>query len=250
MRLITYLIFSSFTLFGQTSEVTMTEGLGLEEEFKPAEALKKYEIVLKQNPDHIQALIRASRMMCNAAGRMVDKIEKGEKLAQAEVLAKRAVQLGPQIADAHFSLLVVLGLQSEIAPSPREKLKDAKLIHEEAQKIIEINPGYALAYYVLGKWHYELSSLTWVERVACDLFYGGLPQGVSMKESIKNFDKAIELDPDQIIILYGYALTLHYQGKDEDAKRVLQKAINLPLRDVDDPARKEKCKALLKKING
>ena len=137
---------------------------------------------------------------------------------------------------------------SEIAPSPREKLKDAKLIRLEAEKIISLDPKYGLGYFVLGKWHFELSKLTWVERVACDLFYGGVPDGVSMEESFKNFNMALKLDPDQIIILYGKAAALHYEGKDEEAIRILERAISLPLRDVDDEFRKERCKTLLKEI--
>lgn len=228
----------------------MDDGHQLEGEFKIAEALKRYEMALQQDPDYVPALIRASRMTSNIAAHIKELPKKKEELAIAEKYSKRAVTLNPENPDAHFSLLVVLGLQSEIAPSPREKLKDAKLIHEEAEKIISLDPKYALGYFVLGKWHYELSKLTWVERVACDLFYGGVPKGVSMEESFKNFNIALKLDPDQIIILYGKAAALHYEGKDEEAIRILERAISLPLRDVDDEYRKERCKTLLKEIKG
>jgi tetratricopeptide (TPR) repeat protein len=235
-------------LFAQSADELLKEGLALEKDFKLAEALQKYEAALKINPDHPQVLVRASRMTSNAASRITDKDKKREKLSVAEKYAKRSLQLDDRDPEAHFALLVVWGLQSEIAPSPREKLKDAKLVREEAEKIIKLDPNYALAYFVLGKWHYELSKLTWVERVACDLFYGGLPEGVSMQESVKNYNKALQLDPTQIIILYGHASALHYEGKDEEAIRVLEKALSLPLRDADDEQRKGKCRELLKEI--
>lgn len=243
------LLISSYSIhYGQSAEALIKEGQRFENEFNQDEALKKYEAVLKQDPNHVWALTRASRMIANIATRQSDNKKKLEKLAVAEKYSKRALQLNDKDANAHFSLLVVLGLQSELAPSPREKLKDAKLIRAEAEKIIQLDSTYALAYFVLGKWHYELSKLTWVERVACDLFYGGLPAGVSMKESVKNFNKALALDPEQIIILYGHASALHFEGKDAEAIRVLEKAIRLPLRDVDDALRKEKCKELLKEL--
>ncbi|HEY5823485.1 MAG TPA: hypothetical protein VIT44_03925 [Cyclobacteriaceae bacterium] len=238
----------SVFLFGQNVNVLMEEGLQLEKEFKLEEALKKYEIILKQEPNHVEALIHASRMTSNIAGHIKDKEERGKKLFFSENYSRRAIKLNPKSADAHFSLILTLGLQSEIAPSPREKVKDAKLIREEAEKIIEVDPTYALGYFALGKWHFEVSKFNWLERTACDLFFGGFPENVSMEEAIKNFNKATALDPNQIIILYGHASVLHYEGEDEEAIRVLEKAINLPIREPDDAFRKEKCKELMKEI--
>jgi tetratricopeptide (TPR) repeat protein len=242
-----YLI-RSVQLLAQSTSVWMEEGLRYEQEFKLEEALKKYELILKSEPDHLQALIHASRMTSNIAGRIPDKEERREKLKVAEEYAQRAIKLNPSSADAHFSLIVTLGLQSEIAPGPKEKVKDAKLLRSEAEKIIQIDSKYALAYFVLGKWHYEVAKLNWFERTACDLFFGGLPNDVSMTEAIKNFRIALSLDPNQIIILYGQASALHYEGKDEEAIRVLEKAMRLPIREPDDAFRKEKCNELMKEI--
>jgi len=240
-------LFSNF-LSAQNIDVLMEDGLRYEKEFKLEEALRKYEEILKSEPNHLQALIHASRMTSNIAGHIKDKEQRRERLVIAEDYAKRSIKLNPKSPDAHFSLVVTLGLQSEIAPSPREKVKDAKLLRAEAEKIIEVDPNYALGYFVLGKWHYEVSKLNWFERTACDLFFGGFPDGVSMHEAVKNFNKATALDPNQIIILYGHASVLHYEGEDEEAIKVLQKAINLPIREPDDAFRKEKCKELIKEI--
>lgn len=250
MKAILLILFvtSCVILSAQSNTALMEEGHRLESDFKIVEALKRYESILRHDADYVPALIRASRMTSNIAAHIDELPKRREQLAIAEKYSKRAVFLNPENPDAHFSLLVVLGLLSEIAPSPREKLKDAKLIRLEAEKIISLDPKYGLGYFVLGKWHFELSKLTWVERVACDLFYGGVPDGVSMEESFKNFNMALKLDPDQIIILYGKAAALHYEGKDEEAIRILERAISLPLRDVDDEFRKERCKTLLKEI--
>jgi tetratricopeptide (TPR) repeat protein len=235
-------------LAAQDISALLEEGLNDEKHFKLEEALEKYKMILKLEPDYLQALIHASRMTSNVAGRIENKEDKRKKLKVAEDYARHAIRLNANSADAHFALIVTLGLQSEVAPNPREKVKDAKLLRAEAEKIIQIDHTYALAYFVLGKWHYEVAKLNWFERTACDLFFGGFPENVSMEEAIKNFNKALELDPTQIIILYGQASVLHYEGKDEEAVRVLEKAITLPVREPDDAFRKERCKDLIEEI--
>jgi tetratricopeptide (TPR) repeat protein len=246
--LILLVVGSSPFVLGQTVETLMEDAFRFEKEFKPDEALKKYKAILIQNPDHAKALWHASRMTSNEASRIKDEEKKRFKLLEAEKYSRRSLERDSMDADAHFSLLVALGLMSEIAPSAREKIKDALIIRDEAEKIIGIDSTYALAYFVLGKWHYEISKLNWFERMACDLFFGGLPEGVSMDESIRNFNKALKLDPTQIIILYGHATVLHYQEKDKEAIAVLEKALSLPLRDMDDEERKGKCRELLSEI--
>ncbi len=250
MRILIFiLLFLSFDRsFGQSASSLLEEGLRYEKEFKLEEALKKYEAVLKLEPHNIEALIHASRMTSNIAGRIKDTEERRKKLVVAENYSRGAIRLNPKSADARFSLVLTMALQSEVAPSAKEKVKDAKIIREEAEKIIQLDPTYALGYFVLGKWHMEVSKFNWFERTACDLFLGGFPENVSMEESIKNFNKALELDPNQIIILYGHASALHYQKKDKEAIRELEKAISLPIREPDDEFRKEKCRELLKEI--
>jgi tetratricopeptide (TPR) repeat protein len=241
-------IVGCFSAFSQSIEVLMDEGLRFESEFKPGEALKNYKAILKQNPDHAKALLHASRMTSNEASRIKNIDLKRTKLLEAEKYSRHSLEINNADPDAHFSLLVALGLQAEIAPSAREKIKDAMNIREECEKIISIDSTYALAYFVMGKWHYELSKLNWFERMTCDLFFGGLPEGVSMEESVRNFNKALSLDPTQIIILYGHATVLHYEERDKEAIAVLEKALKLPLRDMDDEERKGKCSELLKEI--
>jgi tetratricopeptide (TPR) repeat protein len=246
--LLVVFVVGCFPGFSQSVEVLMEEGLRLEQEFKPAEALRNYKAILKQDPDHAKSLLHASRMTSNEASRIKNVDLKRTKLLEAEKYSRHSLEINNADPDAHFSLLVALGLQSEIAPSAREKIKDAMIIRDECEKIIALDSNYALAYFVLGKWHYEISKLNWFERMACDLFFGGMPEGVSMEESVRNFNKALALDPTQIIILYGHATVLHYEERDEEAIAVLQKALKLPLRDMDDEERKGKCRELLKEI--
>ena len=234
-----------FFVAAQSVEAWMQEGRQLESEFKIEQALKKYESVLSREPNHIKALTHASRMLSNRAGHATDPDVKKDALRQAELDSRLAIRLDSMSADAHFSLIVTLGLQSESAGSPREKIRDANIIRNEAETILRIDSTYALAYFVLGKWHHELSKLNWFEKMACELFFGGMPEGVSMDKAVWYFQQALRLEPNSILFMYGQAIALQYQKKDEQAIEVLTRAIKLPLQDPDDSIRKEKCEALL-----
>jgi tetratricopeptide (TPR) repeat protein len=136
---------------------------------------------------------------------------------------------------------------SEIAANPREKIRNAKTIRNEAEMIVKLDSTYAQAYFVLGKWHYELAKLNWLEQLACK-FLGGLPDDISMDASMKYFNQVIALDPDNILYLYGRASLYHYRDEDLLAEKSLNQALQLSPREPDDIQRKEKCSQLLSRI--
>jgi tetratricopeptide (TPR) repeat protein len=144
--------------------------------------------------------------------------------------------------------IIAIGLMTEVAGSPREKIQDAKTIRMEAETLLKLDSTFAPAYFILGKWHFELARLSWVEQMACKLFFGGLPDGISMEAAIENFKKASILQPNTILFLFGEASAFHYEGEDEKAIRLLKQALALPPKEPDDLPRKERCSQLLREI--
>jgi Flp pilus assembly protein TadD len=69
-----------------------------------------------------------------------------------------------------------------------------------------------------------------------------------MDKAVHYFNRALKLEPDSILFLYGQAISLHYLDRDEQARAILKRALQLPLKDPDDSIRKEKCSALLREI--
>ncbi len=248
MKVLCLLLFSLQIAWGQSADSLFHEGLKLEKAFLTDEALARYSMAIQLNPEHVQALTHTSRMLSNRAGHNPDLGQKVKDLREAEAISRRAIALRATSTDAHFSLIVTLGLQAESAGSPREKIKNAKIIRDEAEIILRLDSTYALAWFVLGKWHHELFRLNWYERLACEWFFGGLPEGISMDKAVYYFNRALRLEPDSILFLYGQAISLHYLKKDEQARSILKRALQLPLKDPDDSIRKQKCSALLKEI--
>jgi tetratricopeptide (TPR) repeat protein len=241
-------LFISTQVFSQNT--VFEQGLALEKEFKVEEALAKYREVLKIQPNHSGALTHASRMISNIGGRLplTVKPEKKKYFEEAMALAERALKLDKNSIDAHLAYVVSLGLLSEVSESAQEKVKHAKVIYNEATAMIALDSTFAAAYFVLGKWHSELARLTWFERLACELFFGGLPEGISMDKAILYLKKASALEPNTILYLFGEASAYHYKGDNKKAITLLKHALTLPIKEPDDIQRKKRCADLLKEI--
>lgn len=243
-------LFSTGILYGQSIESFFEDGLSLEKQFKVEEALVQFELAIQSDPNHGEALQHASRMLSNIAGRMQKNqlAKKKELLKKARTYAQKSILLNPNNPEARLAHIITLGLLSEIATNPHEKVVDARLIHGEAVRILEIETTFAEAYFVLGKWQFELSKLNWMELMACRIFFGGFPEEISMKAALNYFEKATEFNQDSILFLYGQASAQHALGENQKAVYTLNRALALPLAEPDDTLRKDRCSTLLKQI--
>lgn len=249
-RILLLLQLICLTGFSQVSEEHYLQGLALEKQFKVEAALAKYELALQTNPKHGEAYIHASRMLSNIGGRLPksERSKKREYYEKAKLYADKATSILPRNPDAHLADIVALGLLSEIAINPHEKVRDARNIHQAALKILSIDSTYAEAYFVLGKWQFELSRLNWMELMACKFFFGGFPEEISNEAAQAYFLKAIQYKNDSILFLFGLASAQHVLGEEEKAIATLKKALALPLAEPDDEQRKQRCENLLNEI--
>jgi sterol desaturase/sphingolipid hydroxylase (fatty acid hydroxylase superfamily)/tetratricopeptide (TPR) repeat protein len=230
---------------GQPVETLMAAGIAEEQSRNEVHALKLYRQVIQLEPNHSDALIHASRMISNQAGRSQSKEDKRRFAIEAGELALQALAVSPDNTEALLAHCISFGLQSEVAYSPSEKLRHAKLIQHEAETMLSIDPNFAPACYILGKWHFELSRLNWAEKLACNLLFGGVPKGASFGQALNYFERAIALQPDFILFHYGKATALYHAGKYDLVVATLEKALRLPDSDPDDAIRRHKCRYLL-----
>ena len=239
---------SSQALQAQPVETLWQEGIRLEKRNEDVPALEYFMKVLQINPAHLGALCKASKLYSRLGGRSEIKSEKKELMLKAKALACEAIHTDNQNADAHFQYLLALGMLSEIADNPKDKLESARIIRNEAETILLLDSNNAGAYYVLGKWNAALSGLNWFERFIGQTLLGGIPPGASYTEALRLFQHAIDLQPGCIMFYYGMAKTLADHGQNEDAMKNLEKALLLPILEPDDLIRKEKCKRLISQI--
>jgi regulator of microtubule dynamics protein 3 len=229
----------------------MAQGASLPEHSDAIDSLTFVDLLedLKRQPQNVNLLVKASKLAGTLGGRADEGKVKDRLIDQAKCYATRAINLERSNVDAHFCLIIALGLASENASSAKERLKNARFIKSEADLILRLNPNHAGAYYVLGKWHLGLSNLSPLEKVFCNTFLGGLPEGASQASAQLNFQRAVRLQPDFILFHYGLAQALASEGDNARARQVLEHALQLPVREADDFVRKNNCLRLLKKIN-
>jgi tetratricopeptide (TPR) repeat protein len=233
--------------YSQTAQQFIDQGQFLEKRFEDQAAYEKYQKALLVDPNNTFAMVRSSRMLCNIGGRSTNKKLKKSLAQEAEHIALKVIRIDDKNTDAHLCYILSLGILSEMADGSREKLENAKIIKREADFILSLDPSYAPAYYILGKWHHALASLNAFERLACNLLFGGVPEGASMNLAIQNYEMAIQLWPDYILFYYSQAMSLHWLGDNQKTIIALEKAISLPPKDQEDPVRLEKCRTLLEK---
>ena len=211
-------------------------------------ALIEVEKILETNPEHMESLLQASRSAANLVGTGAGQNRKAFYIQKSFNYAQRSIQLEPSSKEAHLNYIIALGLLSEIAKNPSEKLKHASVIKAEADYLLSIDSLYAPAHFALGKWHLSFASLSWFEKAACDILFGGMPREASLETALSCFEKAIQLQSDNILFHYNKALALHKLGYSVEAVNVLKYTLKLPLRDVNDTIRKNNCMALLNKL--
>ncbi|MEE6475010.1 hypothetical protein FKM82_010575 [Ascaphus truei] len=96
-------------------------------------------------------------------------------------------------AESEGGFAIMCGYMSEFE-SVQNKIKNGYLFKEHLDKAIELNPQDPLQYYLLGRWCYAVSQLSWIERkVAATLF--GNPPTATIQEALQNFLKAEEMRP-------------------------------------------------------
>lgn len=241
-------VISSLPMQAQSVETLWEEGIRLEKRNEDVPALEYFMKILQSNPAHLGALCKASKLYSRLGGRSEIKSEKKELMIKAKTLACEAIQTDNQNVDAHFQFILALGMLSEMADNPKDKLESARIIKNEAETILLLDSNNAGAYYVLGKWNAALSGLNWFERFIGQTLLGGIPPGASYTEALRLFQHAIDLQPGCILFYYGIAKTLADHGQNDEAMKNLEMALSLPNLEPDDQIRKENCKRLVTQI--
>lgn len=233
----------SVQVWAQTAADAVSQGLQLVKEMKEEDALNKFKEALKLQPNNLKALCEASIMSSRVGNRQTDRDLQAAYFKVAKIYAEGAVQQGPDDAEANLAMAIALGRMALISGA-KEKVAASRDIKKYAELALKINPGLAEAWYVLGKWNYEVCNLNFAEKAAARLLFGGIPKA-SLANAIAAYEKCKSLAPSFILNYYELANAYHQNGEDQKAIDNLKQVFRIANNREDDPKIKEDCKKLL-----
>lgn len=205
-------------------------------------ALTLYNKILKKNPKNFTALWRSSLLYARIGHRLEDE-KQADYYKKAKKRAQRALEVKPRNTHANYAMAVALGRMAQIAGA-QERVAASRKIKKYARLAIKYDSTNADAWYLLGRWHYEVDNLSFAEQLAANLLFGGLPDA-STKKAAKYIEKAIKLNPNDILYYYDLARAYAELGRTSAAIGVCRKALNMPTRSPSDPITKDKCRELI-----
>jgi tetratricopeptide (TPR) repeat protein len=219
--------------------------------FDNQNALQHFLKALKEDPNSYQALWKGARA-CADVGKNFEKREKDKAKAlylRGDSLARLAVKLYPDSANAHFALALCVG-RVALFEGGKTKIRLSKEVKQEADRALALDPSHDGAYHILGRWHYNISTLSWVLKAFAKMIYGGVPPGASLEEGAKMFAKAVAMNGAKPVHHLEYGRTLIELARYSEARTQLQQCLSLPQAQWDDSLSKEEAAKLLKEIEG
>lgn len=160
--------------------------------------------------------------------------------------AERAVARQPDEAVNVLSVAICHGKLATLADT-REKVARSRLVKEFAERALRLDPDYAWAHHVLGRWHREVALLTGTQRFFVGLLYGGLPKA-SHAEAVQHLARAVELEPEDCAHHLELGFAYGAQGRVDDARQAWQRGLALPSRNRHDEPAKARARAALESL--
>jgi tetratricopeptide (TPR) repeat protein len=228
----------------------MAEGARLAPK-EPAAALVRFEAVLAADSSDVAANWRAAVALNDMAQPLrtpAVRARRDSLYSRAERDARRAVRLAPNAAPALFSLGLVLGNRA-LTRGIKERIRMAGEIRSLALRALAADSAHDGAHHLLGRWNYEVLTLSGVERFVAKNFLGGAVfREASWDEARRHLERAVAIDSTRIF--HRLDLARLYAAREEPAaaRTQLERILRLPDRFAADSSYRREAGELLEKL--
>jgi tetratricopeptide (TPR) repeat protein len=206
-------------------------------------ALKLLEQAEHLESNNVMHLCVLARRYCDLTWLSNSIMVQKELVARALACSLQAVKADSNNATAHACVAVCYAKGCTFADLKTE-LTYSRLFKLEAERTLALDPRQDIAYYLLGRWNYEIANVGLLSRAFVKVVYGGLPKA-SNADAIANFQKAIQLAPDRILHHAGLAMAYEAAGDRQLAIVELKKCRAMkPAGLEDQEAQREAVKKL------
>jgi len=221
----------------------------------PAQALAHFRAAYAIDTSNYEVLWKTARELVDIAKQIEGEDDSSRHrrdslYMEARAFGEAAVRRNPGGADGHFMIGQALGRLSR-TKGGKERVHFARIIYDEGMKAIELDSTHDGAYHLIGAWHAEVKRLSWIQRKAAALLFGGgfLAKG-NWHDAQAYLEKAVALDPRKIFHRLELGEVYIDLGQYSKARAELRAVSTLPVTDVLDPEYKKEAAQLLEDIKG
>ncbi|MFQ5676765.1 MAG: tetratricopeptide repeat protein, partial [bacterium] len=237
---------ATVTTFIPASRALAERGDDFTRTFEIQNARDEYEKAFEADSSNCTALWKMAEAYVDL-GEEVEKKLKPQYFYTAEKWARRALAQCPQEPNSHFFVAVTSG-KLALFDGGRQKVRRSVEVKQEAEKTLALDPNHHGAYHILGRWHREISNLSWIQKAFAKVVYGGVPPGASNEAAVANFKRAIDINPLWINHYRQLGLTYLKMKKWRLAAEAFEKVLELPEIDHSDKWHKQECARLLEEV--
>ncbi len=160
--------------------------------------------------------------------------------------AEKALKLGPDQAESHKWYGILIGRVGELEGT-EQKIKNSYPMAEHTLKAIDLDPEDSGNYHVMGRWHFALADLSWIERKIASWVYAEPPQA-SFEEAANFFRQAIDKDPEDIRNYLWLGKALEELDDEDGAAKAYNNALGIKAGSDSDKIQQEEARELLEDL--
>jgi tetratricopeptide (TPR) repeat protein len=214
-------------------------------------ALAHYEAALALDSASYEANWRAALALLDEGEQLAESGKSPTRdslYARAERLARRAVAADSMGAEGHFALAAAAG-RVALTLGKQQRIQRARLIRDEAQRALALDPRNDGAWHILGRWNAEIMRLSGLSRFFAKQFLGaGIFGQASWAAAVSDMQQAAAIDPGRLYHRLELAEIYVDRKRYDDARAELAQLAALPDREILDSVYRREGKQLAAKI--
>jgi tetratricopeptide (TPR) repeat protein len=230
-----------------TADTLFKDGLAAEAKLDSRGALEFFLQADKARPNDALIIQKIARQYSDLIVDLSDDTERQHYAETALTYSQRAVQLDPKNAVNVLSVAVCFG-KLAVYGDTRTKIQNSRLVKEGAEQALALDPNYAWAHHLLGRWNYEVATLGTATKFFVRIIYGGLPDA-STAQGVVELSRAVELEPGEIAHQLELGFALLADGQKDKARAQFEKGLAMPSRGKHDEVAKARAREALEKLS-
>lgn len=210
-------------------------------------ALQLYREILEDDSLHFEALWNTVLIYSNKGIRQENEEDRTKFTDKSIEYAEKLLIHHPDSGHSHYAYAVALGRKTD-EMGTRDRIRAAHEIRDHIKEASDLIPEFAPVWHLYGVWHSDVANVSRGARFAARFISSGLPDG-SNEKAEEYLLKALEMDPDNILVHLDLARHYTEVGRDQDARLILFNLLDLEPQMKDDFAYQNEAWELLKNLD-